>query len=83
MPVGRNGLQQLLVDDEQHSVEVVADVLLRHRELGELQQATEVALWQLDRLLPFLRQADSRIVRRGQRLQVEPRTAGPDRHFAR
>ena len=32
-----------LVDDEQHAVQVIADVLLRHRELDELEQRAQVA----------------------------------------
>src|SRR5438105_2171154 len=42
--VGRDGLQRPLVDDQQHSIEVIADVLLRHREFSKSEQPPEVAL---------------------------------------
>ena len=44
VPVGRHCLQRALVDHQKHAVQVVTDVLLRHRELGELEQSTEIAL---------------------------------------
>ena len=44
MPIGRDGLQRPAVDDEQHPVEVVPDVLLRHREFDRFQQPPQFAL---------------------------------------
>ncbi len=79
--VGGHGLQRALVGDEQHAVEVVADVLLRHRELGAAQEAAQLALRQRQRLQLVLPEADARIVGRRQRLQVEARAAGAHRHL--
>ncbi len=79
--VGGDRLQRSVVDDEQHAVEVVADVLLRHRELGRLDEAAQVALRQRQLLHLVLPDADPRIVGRGERLQVEARAAGAHRHL--
>ena len=46
MAVGGDGLQRALVDDQQHAVQVVADVLLRHRELGQFEELAQVLLRQ-------------------------------------
>ena len=81
MAVGGDRLQRALVDDQQHAVQVVADVLLRHRELDELEQRAQVLLRQRQRLQLLAAQADPRIVGGGERLQVEPRASGPDRHL--
>jgi hypothetical protein len=51
-------LQRSFCDDEEHSVEVVTDVLLRHREFGRLQKAAEFALRQRQRLHLVLADAD-------------------------
>ena len=50
MAVGGDGLQRALVDDEQHAVQVVADVLLRHRELDRFEESAQIALRQRQRL---------------------------------
>ena len=63
MPVGGNGLQRPVVHDQQHAVEVIADVLLRHGEFGEFEKPAEIPLRKLDRLLLFLRETDAGIVR--------------------
>jgi hypothetical protein len=80
--VGRDRLQRPLVDDEQHPVEVVADVLLRHRELDRLQEPAQVLLRQRERLHLVLPLPDARIVGGRQRLQVEARAPGAHRHPA-
>ena len=71
MPVGSHSLQRPLVDNEEHAVQVIPDVLLRHREFGELQELAQVALRQRQRLQLFGAKADARIVGGGQCLQVE------------
>ena len=65
-----------------HAVEVIADVLLRHRELGELDQRAELALRERQRLQLLLPDADARIVARRERLQVEARAPRAHRHLA-
>ena len=80
MAVGRDRLQRALGDDEQHAVQVVADVLLRHREFGRLEKPAEFALRQRQRLHLILADADARVIGRRQRLQVEARAAGAKRH---
>ena len=62
MAVGRDRLQRALGDDQQHAVQVVADVLLRHREFGRLQKPAELALRQRKRLHLILADADARVV---------------------
>ena len=69
-----------LRDDEQHAVQVVTDVLLRHREFGRLQKSAELALRQRQRLHLILADADARVIGGRQRLQVEARPAGAKRH---
>src|SRR6202049_3489930 len=81
--IGCHCLQRALVHDQQHAVEVIADVLLRHRELGELEQTAKIALRQLDGLLLFLRKVDARIIDRRQRLQVKSRAICAHGHLAR
>ncbi len=82
MAVGGDGLQRALVGDQQHAVEVVADVLLRHRELGEAEQPLEVALRQRQRLQLVGAEPDARIVGGGERLQVEARARRAHGHLA-
>ena len=82
MAVGGNRLQRALVDHEQHAVEVIADVLLRHRELDRFQEPAQVALRQRQRLHLVLPLTDARVIGGGQRLQVEARAAGAHRHPA-
>jgi hypothetical protein len=65
---------------EQHAVQVVADVLLRHREFGRLQKAAKFALRQRQRLHLVLADADARVVGRRQRLQIEARPPRAKRH---
>jgi hypothetical protein len=81
-PTVATRLQRPAIDDEQHSVQVVADVLLRHREFDGFQQPPQVALRERERLHLVLADADARIVRCRQRLQIESRSTCAKRHSA-
>src|SRR4030095_1610972 len=74
--VGRDRLQRPLVDHEQHAVQVIANVLLRHRELDRLQESAQVALRKRKRLDLVLPLTDPGVVGGWERLQVETRDAG-------
>src|SRR4029078_11493107 len=82
MAVGGYRLQRRAVDDEQHAVAVVAEVLLRHREFRELQQAPEITLRERERLQLLLADVDARIVAGRERLQIEARPARAHAHLA-
>ena len=51
MAVRRDGPQELALRFQQHAVQVIADVLLRHREMRLVDQTTEIRLRYRDRLL--------------------------------
>lgn len=59
----------------QQAVEVVPDVLLRHRERDEAEQRAQLPLRHLHRLLHVLARGDARVVGGRHALQVEPALA--------
>ena len=64
------------VDHQQHAVQVVADVLLRHRELDQAQQPAQRLLRQREARRFAGRAWQAREIVRRQRLQVEAALAG-------
>jgi hypothetical protein len=79
MAVGGDHAQLAAVGDDQQAVEVVADVLLRHRvrDLGEL--ALEGALADGEARSGVSGRVQARVVGRGQGLELEAAAAGLDR----
>ena len=51
MPVGCHSTEQLPIDFQQHAIQVVANILLRHGEMGFLQQPQQFLARQLHALL--------------------------------
>ena len=79
MSVGRHARSSFADSFEQHAVEVIAHVLLRHREMRLVEQPLEVLLRHAERLLgvDFL---DRRKLGRRQGRQREAALAAPGRH---
>ena len=80
MAVGRHRSQELAIDLEQHSVQVVANVLLCHGKMRLLQQTQQFLAWNLHRLLR-IDVLDDRKFRGRQSRQAETATARLDHHL--
>ncbi len=74
--------QHVLVDGEEHPVEVIADVLNRHGELHEPERVLQRLLRQRECLRGVTCFHHAREIAGGQRLEVEPALAGAHRHAA-
>ena len=51
--VGGNGAHLLVLNNQQHAVEVVADVLLSHGKVHHLQQMLQILSWHLEACAHF------------------------------
>ena len=74
--VGGNRHQLLAVDDEQHAVQVITDVLLRHREMDHAEQLPEGLLRNRQARAEVSRLVDGRELVGGERLERETAFAG-------
>ncbi len=81
--VGGHQMHLLPIGHPQHAVEVVADIVLRHGEVGQAEQALEQLLRQAQGVVAEVgRSAYQRKVFCRQGLQAEAAFGGPNRHLA-
>ena len=82
MAVGRDDAKRRAVDGEKHPVQVIADVLHRHRELHQAQGVLQGLLRQREHLRRITRLDHPREIRRRESLEVEAALARAHRHAA-